>query len=563
MAGIKKGMHIPGVNFLGHTDEALKAFDNFVVEEKVSVVHTTIENRTPVSATLKCLGPVERIKFEDIVIVDSEIGPAGEKVYQLSGGEEARVRFVGHLWKTQKDTDGTHITADKDLIPLIGALTATWSSAGAMSSVREGLGGAGTQSAAMAIGGSNDGGSRLSSTEKYGGTSWSAGANVSQPKKSLAAAGLQNATVIFGGSISGGTKIKVTELYSGAAWSTSGELSVARSGLGGVGSQAAALAFGGFDTTYSTLVEKFNGTVWSTTGPLLTARYGLAGAGTTLAAVAFGGETGAYSAVTELFNGTIWATSGSLPVATASLAGAGIHNKAVAFGGATAYSGGTYTVVDSTLLFNGTVWSTTGGSGLSRHLHAAAGDQSSAAVFGGHNGSMDVFDLTQNFTLARVLNDFAEVNFYGTGLNLNTLLKNDTRNFAVTIDNGTETPSLFGSNSSDILTGKSYAVNNIVNVAKGLTEGWHTVRLRVQDADVSLYGVEILNESTTLKTLPGEGFSGVLQDKLAAATTTAFNAGVTGTKGARVIKYLKDGEVTQAVTMVDATAKFKDRKSVV
>jgi hypothetical protein len=90
----------------------------------------------------------------------------------------------------------------------------------------------------------------------------------------LAGAGTQTAAVAFGGSIPGVGDTNATEEYNGTSWTTSpGSLNTARDGLAGAGTQTAGLAFGGQTTVYLGATEEYNGSTWATSpGSLNTAR---------------------------------------------------------------------------------------------------------------------------------------------------------------------------------------------------------------------------------------------------------------------------------------------------
>ena len=151
------------------------------------------------------------------------------------------------------------------------------------------LAGAGaSNTAALAFGGLF-GGVSYACTETYNGSTWSAGGALSTARYSLAGAGTNTAALAFGGS----SPVRAcTETYNGTSWSAGGALITARSDLAGAGTNTAALAFGGGGNgPIISCTEAYNGTSWSAGGALITARYQLAGAGTNTAALAFGGAT--------------------------------------------------------------------------------------------------------------------------------------------------------------------------------------------------------------------------------------------------------------------------------
>jgi hypothetical protein len=82
-------------------------------------------------------------------------------------------------------------------------------------------------------------------TEEYNGTSWATSpGSMNTARQSLAGCGTQTAALAFGGSIPPDSA--ATEEYNGSTWATSpGSLNTARSQLAGAGTQPSALGFGG------------------------------------------------------------------------------------------------------------------------------------------------------------------------------------------------------------------------------------------------------------------------------------------------------------------------------
>jgi hypothetical protein len=95
-------------------------------------------------------------------------------------------------------------------------------------------------------------------TEEYNGTSWATSpGSLNTARLTLAGAGTQTAALAFGGSppVTG-----ATEEYNGTSWTTSpASLATARSSLEGCGTQAAGLAFGGYITAVTAATEEWTG----------------------------------------------------------------------------------------------------------------------------------------------------------------------------------------------------------------------------------------------------------------------------------------------------------------
>jgi len=152
-------------------------------------------------------------------------------------------------------------------------------------------------------------------------------------------------------------------------------------------------------------------------------------------------------------------------------------------------------------------------------------------------------------------NDFVEITFYGTGLNILSLQAADTRAMLPSINGGAEGSNIYaGASASSILTGRNYNSNQILSVTSGLTLGWNTVKLRVSVGTVNIYAFEILNERSNLAITPGVARISGNKNLLLNLTTSNYNAGITGTTGARVLKYLQNNVISQAVQEVSSVA---------
>jgi hypothetical protein len=133
-------------------------------------------------------------------------------------------------------------------------------------------------------------------------TGWTTGGNLTTARQLLAGAGTQTAGLAFGG----GPGVKnETEEYGGTSWTNGGNLTTARNSLAGCGTQTAGLAFGGREPAMSDATEEYNGSSWTNGGNLTTARRSLAGCGTQTAGLGFGGYVpGARQNATEEYNGS-------------------------------------------------------------------------------------------------------------------------------------------------------------------------------------------------------------------------------------------------------------------
>ena len=151
------------------------------------------------------------------------------------------------------------------------------------------------------------------------------------------------------------------------------------------------------------------------------------------------------------------------------------------------------------------------------------------------------------------LNDFVEVTFYGTGLNFLTDFNSSSHDWRVTVDGGVEGGNINpGPANSGVLGGRQYDPNIVFRAVSGLSLGWHTVKIRAASANgLDIYGFEILNSRSDVLVPVGSAFAGLSKESILNALGSSYDAGVVGTRGARVVKYLKDGLISQAVQEVN------------
>ena len=261
----------------------------------------------------------------------------------------------------------------------------TWSASGNLSAAKSAIAGAGTQSAAMCIGGVGaNGTTMLSATENFNGTAWSSSVSVPVAITRAGAAGTQNAILLFGGfrTTDSNPTAQVVR-FNGTAWSVdSVGMNYLRNTPNGVGNQSAALVVGGYTgTMFLRDAEKFNGSTWSSAGTTNSDRYGSGAAGNTNAALTFGGGSNGHSTTAEKFNGSTWSTTGSLLTSKGEMAGAfASQDAALAVGG---YDGNGSSATSQR--FNGTAWSASASLGTARHSLASMGSSTAALTFGGYS----------------------------------------------------------------------------------------------------------------------------------------------------------------------------------
>jgi len=223
----------------------------------------------------------------------------------------------------------------------VGVPIGAWSTGGNLNRAREKGASAGiSNSSALYFGGSP---APAGETESYNGTNWTEVNDLNTNRDDLAGNGTQTSALATGGS---GT---VTELWNGTNWTEVNNLtrsgSTAAMGAAGVNSTSS-LVFGG-GAPLVALTEAWNGTNWTEVNDLNAAKDRVGGTGIITSALCFGGRTPGTTATNESWNGTNWTEVGDLNTARAALGAAGDNNtSALAFGGGPA----------NTELWNGISW---------------------------------------------------------------------------------------------------------------------------------------------------------------------------------------------------------------
>jgi hypothetical protein len=277
-----------------------------------------------------------------------------------------------------------------------------WQLTSSLNIAREGLGGCGTQGAALAISGSG-----TNVTEKFNGSNWSTSpgwdALYSSPYHA-GNTGSQNSAFTFGGYVSSAPSA-LTAKFNGSTWRIAEYLLVAQYCLAGSGVQNAALAIGGTtnNTNYIATTEKFNGNAWSYTVSLNVTRGLVGGAGSQNAAIVSGGSSGTTGSPTiqstaEKFNGVTWSNTGSLSAARYFTANSGTQNSALCF----ASHNGTVAVT-ITEKFNGNIWFNSSNINMAIYSHAGSGTQNATLSFGGYTGAIAVAN-TEKFSRITLYN---------------------------------------------------------------------------------------------------------------------------------------------------------------
>jgi hypothetical protein len=279
----------------------------------------------------------------------------------------------------------------------------SWATGGSLNTGRRAMSGAGTQTAALGIGGNSNPGSppfsvEIANTESYDGTSWTEVNDLNTGRGYAAGDGTQTSALYFAGTVSG-TPSAITESWNGTSWTSVADLNAARYGLGGAGvDNTSMLAFGGNPGPIAN-TETWNGTSWTEVNDLNTARHSLAGFGIVTSALAATGETpGGRTTLTESWNGTSWTEVADTNADREGAGSAGTDNTSgLIFGGF--QQAPVDSRVNKTELWNGTSWSEEADlSGLAYMRQAGAGTATAALSFGGEGPANEMGTTTQEWT---------------------------------------------------------------------------------------------------------------------------------------------------------------------
>ena len=215
-----------------------------------------------------------------------------------------------------------------------------WNNSAPMSEGRLRMGGAGTQDAALAVGGAlqyytYSSTNESSCTEEYSNNTWATGCDLNTPRGFILgmSSGTQDAALVAGGYRFGdNSSLSATEEYNGNAWTTSpGTLCTPRHSGTMFGTQNSSRLVSGYPYGSPTVrcTEEYNGTSWSTGDAVNNPRFHLAGAGTTADSGVVYGEGNR----TEEYNGISWTETYCMNQSSGARGGSGTKSAALAVGG--------------------------------------------------------------------------------------------------------------------------------------------------------------------------------------------------------------------------------------
>jgi len=166
-------------------------------------------------------------------------------------------------------------------------------------------GSAGTVNTAVLVFGgfNNPTGGNKNLTESWNGSNWTEVADLNTARNGLGGAGSSTAALGFGGAVSPA----LTELWNGSNWTEVADLNTGRDRIKGGGTNSQAIGFGG-QTAPRQQTEEWNGSSWSETNDLNTGRGDMGSAGNNSAALGFGG----YSPVPAYADTELWTLGGTV-----------------------------------------------------------------------------------------------------------------------------------------------------------------------------------------------------------------------------------------------------------
>ena len=289
-----------------------------------------------------------------------------------------------------------------------------------------GMGGAGTQTSALAFGGSP---SPLILTESWNGSSWTEVADLNTTREGVGGSGATNtAAIAVGGNTPAPALTGATETWDGTSWTEGNDLATARSSVGSAGTSTVSLGFGGAipgsSPTYSTATEEwafgglppstpaadyanaitgdfyYNSTTgqfktvnagvgsWASGGSLNTRRFGPAGTGTTSTQTAMLAMSGdrmptepRMVANVEQYDGSSFTEIADVNAARGQGCGAGTTTAALFFLGEGQPPSFTASAANES--WDGSSWTEVGDLGQARTAAAGFGTSTSALASGG------------------------------------------------------------------------------------------------------------------------------------------------------------------------------------
>jgi hypothetical protein len=257
---------------------------------------------------------------------------------------------------------------------------------------------AGTNTAGIAYGGQSP---ATADTELYDGTSWTEVNNLNQARSYLGGAGTQTAAL----AICGSPQTSLVESWDGTNWTEIAEVNAAGAayGSGSCGTQTAALITMRISAP-ETYTEIWNGSAWTEVNDMNTAREGGGIGGISTSCIAAGGSPDSTNA--ETWNGTSWTEVSEINTARQTLGGSGSSiTDSLIFGGnrpgASPSLPGNQ-AADRTEFWDGSSWTEVGDLATKRYGAGAGktGSSSSSTFSSGGSTGTAPTGVTEEWTAA-------------------------------------------------------------------------------------------------------------------------------------------------------------------
>ena len=158
----------------------------------------------------------------------------------------------------------------------VGVIGKAWVTTSVLTTARARSQGAGTPTAGLNIGGQDEPGTKLATTEEFNGTGWSGGGDMPAAKSDHAGDGTQTAAYAAGGA----PYLNSAYTYDGSSWTGIPNIGTARQKLAGAGTTTAALIFAGqvlASPPQTNKTEEYSGSSWAEQNDMGTERVKLAG----------------------------------------------------------------------------------------------------------------------------------------------------------------------------------------------------------------------------------------------------------------------------------------------
>jgi len=297
------------------------------------------------------------------------------------------------------EAEGQLFFSDTSKEMKIAVSSSAWHSEAPLITARQALGGIGTQTANLAVGGYVTAESTL--VEEYSGSSWAAGGALPAGRQSGGAFGTQTSGVYAGGGVSpNSTASNSTQEYDGSSWTNGGNLNTARDQTSGAGTESAGLCCGGTPngSAQEDTSEEYNGSTWTEGNNLATAVRSVhnSSLGIQTAALLVGGNSGSATSGVQSYDGTTWTAGTALPAARFTLATSGTQTAGMAFGGNDGSN-----IKNTSFNFDGSSWTATPNLSTARDGlgGSPSGSNTAAVASGGRQPGPANSSLTEEFNI--------------------------------------------------------------------------------------------------------------------------------------------------------------------